>query len=177
MEDNKNLVHLSLDLNTAQGKTLFLALAAVLGGTTVAAPVAKEQAQKAAPAPKAASAPDVAAGTATPTSGASTPKPKAATPAAKPAAKAAAPKPAAKPAEVDFADLDAEAQLDTLKNNVTKHTKKGKSADIKALLSNFGAERVSVLEVEHYSDFNDVLNRYTAGESVEDIFPNVLFRR
>lgn len=176
MEDNKNLVHLSLDLNTAQGKAIFVAIAALLGG---AVSPAKEQAVKAAPAPKAAStATEEVADTATPTSGASTPKPKAAVTtkapkAAAPAPKAAAPKPAAKPAEVAFEDLDADAQLEALKAHVTKHTKNGKSADIKALLSNFGSDRVSTLEAEHYLDFNDVLNRYSAGESVEDIFPSV----
>lgn len=95
--------------------------------------------------------------------------------AAKPVAKAAPAKPAAKPAPkaVAFEDLDEEAQLEALKAHATKHTKKGKTADIKALVANYGAERVSDLDPEYYVEFNDVLNRYSDGESVEDIFPNV----
>lgn len=98
-------------------------------------------------------------------------------PAAKPATKAApakpVAKPAAKPAVVAFEDLDEEAQLEALKAHATKHTKKGKTADIKALVANYGAERVSDLDPEYYVEFNDVLTRYSDGESVEDIFPNV----
>lgn len=181
MEDNRNNAHISINLESATGKAVFAAIAAVLAGGAIETP-SKAQAVKAAPAPKAAASATTAteevAEDATQTSGKSTPEPKAASKpaapkAAAPAPKAAAPKPAAKPAEVAFEDLDADAQLEALKAHVTKHTKKGKSADIKALLSNFGSDRVSTLEAEHYLDFNDVLNRYSAGESVEDIFPSV----
>lgn len=197
MEENKNLVHLSLDLNTVTGIAIFTAIAGIIGGETSNA---KAQAQKAAPSPKAiAPAKAEVAEAATPTSGESTAKPKAApiakTPATPATPKAPAPKtpatPAApktpatpatpkaapktpatpKPAEVAFEELDAEGQLEALKNHVTKHTKKGKSADIKALLAPYGAARVSELDAEWYESFNEVLNRYSAGESVEEIFP------
>jgi len=110
------------------------------------------------------------------------PKPVAKKASPAPAAKAAAPAPkaVAKPAPkaapakaVAFEDLDEEGQLEALKAHATKHTKKGKTADIKALVANYGADRVSDLDPEYYVEFNEVLTRYSDGESVEDIFPNV----
>jgi hypothetical protein len=68
-----------------------------------------------------------------------------------------------------FADLDDDAKLDAIKAEVTKHTKKGKSADIKALLGGFDANRASELAPEDYDAFYDGVKRYGAGESVDDI--------
>lgn len=68
-----------------------------------------------------------------------------------------------------FEDLDEDAQLEAIKAEVTKHTKKGKSADIKALLSGFDAGRASELDPATYGDFMDAVKRYGAGESVDDI--------
>lgn len=130
--------------------------------TAKLAPVKDEQEaeapkeEKAAPAPKAPAA----------STGKATPAPKAAT-----TAKPAAPAPKAK--ADDFGDLDAEGQLEAIKAQVTKHTKKGKSADIKALLSNFGVAKASELEEGDYADFHAAISRYTAGETVEDIFPSL----
>lgn len=86
------------------------------------------------------------------------------------AQRATAPKPAAleKPA---FSDLDDDAKLEAIKAEVTKHTKKGKSADIKFLLANFDAGRASELAPEQYDAFFDAITRYGAGEAVTDIFP------
>lgn len=173
--ENSNYVNVSLDINSPEGKTIFLAIAAALSGTAV-----EKAAKTAAPAPKAATAADTAAAAATPSSGTTTPAPKAAAP--KPAAKAAAPapkaatpapKPAAAPADVAFEDLDDAAKLEALKAAVTKHTKKGKSKDIKLLLSPYAVERVSDLQAEDFDGFYDVITRYTDGETVGDIFPEL----
>lgn len=200
--ENPNHVHVYADLGTEQGRKIVAAVAAVLAGGVATASVETKApvAEKAAPAPAkkvaAKPAPKVVAEETEeePETGedevaeeeapAAKPAPKAvakpaakvaAAPAAKPAAKPApakpAPKAAAKP--VAFEDLDEEAQLEALKAHATKHTKKGKTADIKALVANYGAERVSDLDPEYYVEFNDVLTRYSDGESVEDIFPNV----
>lgn len=68
-----------------------------------------------------------------------------------------------------FEDLDDDAKLEAIKAEVTKHTKKGKSADIKALLLGFDANRASELAPEDYDAFYDAVKRYGAGESVDDI--------
>lgn len=70
---------------------------------------------------------------------------------------------------VTFADQDADAQLEAIKSEVTKHTKKGKSADIKALLGGFDAGRASELSPDNYVDFFEAIQRYGKGESVEEI--------
>ncbi|MDL1914137.1 MAG: hypothetical protein FDW93_06420 [Bergeyella sp.] len=94
----------------------------------------------------------------------------------KPVEKAAAPvvteKPKrvrAKAEEIDFASLDDDARLEAIKTEVTQHTKKGKSADIKALLNSFDAGRASELSPEDYEGFYNAVKRYGAGESVESI--------
>lgn len=76
---------------------------------------------------------------------------------------------ASKPKTEDFESLDDDAKLEAIKAEVTKHTKKGKSADIKALLAGFDANRASELEADNYNAFFDAVKRYGAGESVEDI--------
>lgn len=68
--------------------------------------------------------------------------------------------------------LDDDAKLEAIKAEVTKHTKKGKSADIKALLSQFDARRASELNPDDYDAFFDAITRYGEGESVEAIFPD-----
>lgn len=98
---------------------------------------------------------------------------------AKPAAPAAttrtqrpaASKPAAAAEKPAFLDLDDDAKLEAIKAEVTKHTKKGKSADIKFLLANFDAGRASELSTEQYDAFFDAITRYGAGEAATDIFP------
>lgn len=175
--ENANFINVNLDLSTDLGKAVIVAIAGVLGGGAAVT--------SAATAPKIAKAAAPAAASATPTSGATTPAPKAAAPkadpapaaapkpaAAKPAPKAAAPKPAA-PAAVEFADLDDAGKLEALKAHVTKHTKKGKSKDIRLLLTPYEVERAGDLKPEDYDGFNEVLQRYTDGESVTDIFPDL----
>lgn len=98
---------------------------------------------------------------------------------AKPAAPAAttrtqrpaASKPAAAAEKPAFSDLGDAAKLEAIKAEVTKHTKKGKSADIKFLLANFDAGRASELSTEQYDAFFDAITRYGAGEAATDIFP------
>ncbi len=80
-----------------------------------------------------------------------------------------APKADAKPKAADFDDLDDDAKLEAIKTEVTKHTKKGKSADIKALLTHFDAGRASELAPEQYGDFYNAILRYGKGESVAAI--------
>lgn len=72
-----------------------------------------------------------------------------------------------KPAE--FEDLEDDAKLSAIQTEVTKHTKKGKSADIRALLKHFDAGRASELSTEVYNDFYQAIKRYGAGESVDAI--------
>lgn len=91
-----------------------------------------------------------------------------AAPVEKPAKEVKAPK-AEKQKADDFDDLDDDAKLEAIKTEVTKHTKKGKSADIKALLSHFDAARASELAAESYNDFYQAIKRYGAGESVAAI--------
>lgn len=70
-------------------------------------------------------------------------------------------------------DMDNDTKLEALKAEVTKHTKRGKSADIKFLLAHFEAGRASELSPEDYAFF-DAVTRYGKGESVETIFPENL---
>lgn len=70
-----------------------------------------------------------------------------------------------------WGDMDDDAKLEAIKAEVTKHAKKGKSADIKFLLSNFDAGRASELDPKDYDAFFDTITRYGKGESVEKIFP------
>lgn len=89
---------------------------------------------------------------------------------------APAPKPAAPAAKkegpVPFEDMDDEAKLGALKAEVTKHTKKGKSADIKFILAQYDAPKTSVMDATHYDAFYAALQRYGKGETVEEIFPS-----
>src|SRR5690606_34966909 len=87
----------------------------------------------------------------------------------KPAPKAAAPKPAPKAEEEDFNELDEDAQLDAIKKEVTKHTKKGKTSDIKQLLGLFDVAKASDLDPATYGEFFDLVKRYGAGETAEDL--------
>lgn len=184
-----NQINLSIDLDTQNGKIILGAIndavnctskaasMKVVGATTANDEAVSEKPKAAAPAAKpAVASPAAPAARPAPSAArpapkaAAAPAPKAAAPvAARPAPKAAAPKPAA----VNFEDLEPADQLEALKAHATKHTKKGKTADIKALVANYGAERVSDLDPEYYIEFNEVLTRYSEGESVEDIFPNV----
>lgn len=81
-----------------------------------------------------------------------------------PEVKAEAPKKEVAP---DFADMDEDAQLEEIKAYVTRNTKKGKSADVKALLAFMDAGRASELAPDQYEDFYDLIVRYTAGEAVD----------
>lgn len=67
--------------------------------------------------------------------------------------------------------MDEDEQLEAIKAEVTRHVKKGKSADIKFMLSHFDADRASSLNPEDYKAFFDAVQRYGNGESVTDIFP------
>lgn len=78
-------------------------------------------------------------------------------------------KPAKKESAASFEDLDDDAKLEAIKTEVTKHTKKGKSADIKALLTAFDAGRASELATDRYDEFYTAIVRYGKGESVQAI--------
>lgn len=85
-----------------------------------------------------------------------------------------APKAPAKPKKDEptpFEEMGDEAKLEEIKALVTKGTKKGKSSDIKFLLSNFEAGRASELSPDQYDDFHAAILRYYDGEAVTDIFP------
>lgn len=75
--------------------------------------------------------------------------------------------------DVAFEDLSTDDQLADLQKRITKHTKKGKTADIKELLSVFDAGRASELGAKDYVEFSDALARYDAGETVDEIFPQL----
>lgn len=68
--------------------------------------------------------------------------------------------------EVDYSA----AKLDAIKAEVTKHAKKGKSADIKQMLAHFGAGRASELTPEVYDEFYAAIQRYGEGVPVADLF-------
>lgn len=90
--------------------------------------------------------------------------------------KVQAPKPEDDAASTDFASLSDEDKIDVLRTKVASHTKKGKSADIRFMLAQFDASTVSQnnpLKPEDYNAFNEALDRYSAGESVTDIFPEL----
>lgn len=95
-------------------------------------------------------------------------KPKAPAVSAGPAAKA---KPAAKVTK--FEDLDEDAQLEELKTRVVNFSKKGKTPDMKAILSNFGAARVSEVQPEDFVAMADALEKYKNGYTIDELFPNL----
>jgi hypothetical protein len=86
----------------------------------------------------------------------------------------AAKAPKAEPADANgWDELDDDAKLEIIKTEVTKHTKKGKSGDIKFLLANFDAGRASELSTDDYGAFYEAIKRYGKGESVDKIFPGL----
>lgn len=75
------------------------------------------------------------------------------------------------PAPVEgWEDMDDEARLELIKSEVTKHAKRGKSVDIREMLSHFNASRASELDPKDYEAFCRAISRYGAGDSLEDIF-------
>ena len=102
-------------------------------------------------------------------------KPQLEEPAAEPV-KVSAPTPQPDPS-VDFDDLEDAEKLDALRDKVAEYTKKGKSADIRFILAQFDARSISQaepLDPKHYGDFYAALERYGKGESVTDIFPEMV---
>lgn len=86
--------------------------------------------------------------------------------------KAPAPAPkkvSADPSADEFEELDADDQLEAIQKVVVRHTKKGKTADIRQLLGLFDVRKASELDEESYGQFYDLINRYAGGEEVEDI--------
>lgn len=67
-----------------------------------------------------------------------------------------------------FAGLDADDQLEAIKGEVTKHSKRGKTADMKEIIGHFGAARASEIDPTHYADAYAVLIAYGNGASVAD---------
>lgn len=95
----------------------------------------------------------------------------------KPAAKTRTRKTAAKEEASDepvFADLSDEEKLDEIKSKITLTTKKkGGADDVREILGVFDAGRAGELDKKDYDEFYDALTRYRAGESVDEIFPEV----
>lgn len=95
----------------------------------------------------------------------------------KPAAKTRTRKTAAKEEANDepvFADLSDEEKLDEIKAKITLTTKKkGGADDVREILGVFDAGRAGELDKKDYDEFYDALTRYRAGESVDEIFPEV----
>lgn len=95
----------------------------------------------------------------------------------KPAAKTRTRKTAAKEEASDepvFADLSDEEKLDEIKAKITLTTKKkGGADDVREILGVFDAGRAGELDKKDYDEFYDALTRYRAGESVDEIFPEV----
>lgn len=94
---------------------------------------------------------------------------------AKPAAKTRSRKPAEKVAdEPVFADMTDDEKLDEIKAKITLTTKKkGGADDVREILGVFDAGRAGELDAKDYDEFYDALTRYSAGESVDEIFPEV----
>lgn len=158
-------MEVKVNVNIELGQTTINALAGILGGAVVTAKAAVVEApaeEKEKTPAKVASKP------------AAKPAPKAVEEeAAKPAPKAAAPKPAAKAKPVaeeeDFNELDEDAQLEAIKKEVTKHTKNGKTSDIKQLLGLFDVGRSSDLDPATYGEFFELVKRYSGGEDLDTI--------
>lgn len=73
-----------------------------------------------------------------------------------------------------FADMSKDEKLDEIKAKITLTTKKkGGAEDVREILGVFDAGRAGELDPKDYDDFYDALTRYRAGESVDDIFPEV----
>lgn len=66
-------------------------------------------------------------------------------------------------------DMDDDDRLEAIKSEVTKHAKAGRSTDIRAMLSHFGASRASELAPENYEGFITAIRRYGNGETLETI--------
>jgi hypothetical protein len=66
-------------------------------------------------------------------------------------------------------EMDDDAKLEAIKTEMAKHVKKGKSADIRLLLSEFDASRTSEFAPEDYDAFFDAITRYGKGESAKEI--------
>lgn len=101
---------------------------------------------------------------------------KSAAPAKKAAAAAPAKKAAAAPAKMSDDDKiealeaqDEEDQLATIQAEITKHTKKGKTADIKKLLAIYGVPKASELDAATYSEFYSLVLRFAGGEDADSI--------
>lgn len=93
-----------------------------------------------------------------------------------PATKTRSRKPAAKAEDEApvFADMSDEEKLDEIKAKITLTTKKkGGADDVRELLGVFDAGRAGELSPKDYDEFYDALTRYRAGESVDEIFPEV----
>lgn len=87
------------------------------------------------------------------------------------ATKPAANKAPVKPAAPAFEDLDEAGQLEAIQTHVTRHVKKGKSADIKTLLGYYGAKKASELDASVYPAFHEAIEAYGKGTAVEDLQP------
>lgn len=141
-------------------------LNALAGGNQVTAAPKKAAA---APAAKVDEDEDAPAEAAAPAAKAAKPAAKAGKPAAK-AAKPAAPATMTDDERIEALEAqDADEQLATVQAEVTKHSKKGKTADIKKLLAIFDAPKVSELDPSTYGEFYGLVLRFGAGESADDI--------
>lgn len=147
----------------------------LVGGTKSNAPAAKAAATAAAAKKQAETAEGSEESEKAPTPAAA-PAKKAAAPAAKAQApKAAAPakKAAVLSDEDKVAEMEAletsEEQLAHVQADVTKLTKKGRTADVKKLLAIYDSPKVSELDPAVYGDFYGLVLRLAGGEAADDI--------
>lgn len=80
---------------------------------------------------------------------------------------------ATKAAAPTFADLDETGKREAILTLTTKHTKKGKSADIRVLLAAFNVKAGKELPIERLDEYYGLLKRYDAGEVMEKLAGSV----
>jgi hypothetical protein len=70
---------------------------------------------------------------------------------------------------VDFASLDADGKREAIKKITTKHSKKGKTTDMKMLFSAYGATNVESIPADYLDHFNQSITSYDGGATAADI--------
>ena len=88
---------------------------------------------------------------------------------AAPAKAAAAKKKDGNLSDDEFESYSEEEQFEAFKVIATRHSKKGKTADIKQILEKHGVARMTELEPEQYLAFYQDVVRYDEGEDIDDI--------
>lgn len=148
--ENRNSVQFSADLSTDLGKAIFAAVSAVLAGQVGAIDVPAGKKVKEA---KVVDLPVVGEKVAAP----SIPTPPAA-PSAPAKTKKAAPAPVAP--SVPFEQLDEAGKREAILKVTTKHSKKGKTTELKSLYAAYGAQNVQGVPVEYLDHMKWAVDQY-----------------